>query len=119
MVPHHPLSISSVATSLTRCLLDSHPAERRHSRRFLEHVEQNFPTQVAGEPTRRVVPGDPLFANRGALVGDEVAKGLLGYSDCDRISFKYSVKWGRTEGGQENHCLGIVEDRLRSVQTTG
>lgn len=82
-------------------------------------MEQNCLTQLAGEPTRGGVPGDLLFANRGALVGDEVAKGHLRYSDCDRIWFQFSVKGGRTEGGQENHCLGLVEDRLRSVQTTG
>lgn len=82
-------------------------------------MEENFLTQLAGEPTRGGVPGDALFANRGALMGGGIARGRLGHSDRDMIRFQFSVKGGRKEGGQQNHYLGLLEDRLWSVQDAG
>lgn len=118
--PHHPLPITSVTSSTYQGSAGIPAANRRCSRRFLEHVEENRLTEVAGEPTRGGVPGNLLLANRGALGGEEVARGHLGYSDHDTIQFQFSVKGGKKEeGGQQNHYLGYVENRLCSVQTTG
>ncbi|KAM9590859.1 uncharacterized protein ACIBXB_005907 [Morphnus guianensis] len=44
-------------------------AESKQSRRFLECVEDNFLTQLVGEPTRAGALLDLLFTNREGLVG--------------------------------------------------
>jgi len=62
-------------------------AERKQSRRFLECVEDNFLTQLVGEPTRGVASLDLLFANREGLVGDVVVGGCLGLSDHEMIEY--------------------------------
>ena len=77
------------------CLLDIHPdvcwkyntAERNQSRRFLEHVEENFLTQLVSKPTREGAPLDLLFANREGLVGDVMVGGRLGHSDHEMTEF--------------------------------
>lgn len=40
------------------------PAERRQSRKFLVCMEDNFLTQLVGEPARGSSPLDPLLPNR-------------------------------------------------------
>ncbi|KAK4828105.1 hypothetical protein QYF61_023467 [Mycteria americana] len=42
-------------------------AERKQSRRFLEHVADNFLTQLVSEPAREGAPLDLLFMNREGL----------------------------------------------------
>ena len=62
-------------------------ADRKQSRRFLEHVEDNLLTQLVSEQTREGTLSDLLFANREGLVGDVMAGGRLGHSDLERIEF--------------------------------
>lgn len=50
-------------------------------------VEENFLTQVVGEPTRGGDSLDLLFTNREGLVGDVVIGGRLGLSDHEMIKF--------------------------------
>ncbi|KAM9590819.1 uncharacterized protein ACIBXB_005874 [Morphnus guianensis] len=57
------------------------------SRRFLECVEDNFLTQLVGEPTRGGASLDLLFTNREGLVGDVVVGGRLRLSDHEMIKF--------------------------------
>jgi len=56
-------------------------AERKQSRRFLEHVEGDFLMQLVTEPTRGGASLDLLFINREGLVGHVVVGGCLGLSD--------------------------------------
>ena len=62
-------------------------AERKHSRMFLEVVEDNFLTQLVSEPARGGVFLDLLFTNREGLVGDVVVGDCLGLSDHEMIEF--------------------------------
>ncbi|RMC20151.1 hypothetical protein DUI87_00997 [Hirundo rustica rustica] len=62
-------------------------AEKRQSRKFLECMEDNFLSQLVGEPTRGRTMLDLLFANRDGLVGDVVVGGRLGQSDHEIIEF--------------------------------
>ncbi|RMC21781.1 hypothetical protein DUI87_02650 [Hirundo rustica rustica] len=62
-------------------------AEKRQSRKFLECVEDNFLSQLVGEPTRGRTMLDLLFVNRDGLVGDVVVGGRLGQSDHEIIEF--------------------------------
>ncbi|RMB92461.1 hypothetical protein DUI87_31103 [Hirundo rustica rustica] len=62
-------------------------AERRQSRKFLECMEDNFLSQLVGEPTRGRTVLDLLFANRDGLVGDVVVGGRLGQNDHETIEF--------------------------------
>ncbi|RMC20427.1 hypothetical protein DUI87_01281 [Hirundo rustica rustica] len=62
-------------------------AEKRQSRKFLECMEDNFLSQLVGEPTRGGTMLDLLFANRDGLVGDVVVGGRLGQSDHEIIEF--------------------------------
>jgi len=62
-------------------------AERKESSRFLEHVEDNFLTQLISEPARGGAALDLLFTNREGLVGDVVVGGSLGLSDHEKIEF--------------------------------
>ncbi|KAM9600796.1 uncharacterized protein ACIBXB_004039 [Morphnus guianensis] len=62
-------------------------AESKQSRRFLECVEDNFPTQPVGEPTRGRALLDLLFTNREGLVGSVMVRGRLGLSDREMIEF--------------------------------
>ncbi|KAM9591180.1 uncharacterized protein ACIBXB_006077 isoform 1-T3 [Morphnus guianensis] len=62
-------------------------AVSKQSRRFLECVEDNFLTQLVGEPTRGEALLDLLFTNREGLVGDVVVGGRLGLSDHEMIGF--------------------------------
>ncbi|TRZ26643.1 hypothetical protein HGM15179_000414 [Zosterops borbonicus] len=62
-------------------------AEKRQSRKFLEHMEDNFLLQLVGEPTRGGTMLDLLFTNRDGLVGDVVVGGQLGHSDHGIIEF--------------------------------
>lgn len=43
-------------------------AERNQPRKFLECVEENFPTQVPNEPSRDGALLDLLFMNKAGLV---------------------------------------------------
>jgi len=67
-------------------------AERKHSKRFLECVEDNFLTQLVNEPTRQGDSLDLLFTNREGLVGDVVVRGHLGLSDHEMPKFWFEVK---------------------------
>ncbi|RMB99766.1 hypothetical protein DUI87_23768 [Hirundo rustica rustica] len=62
-------------------------AEKRQSRKFLESMQDNFLSQLVGEPTRGGTMLDLLFANRDGLVGDVVVGGRLGQSDHEIIEF--------------------------------
>jgi len=62
-------------------------AERKQSRRFLEHVEDNFLTQLVSEPTKGGVLLDLLFTNTVGLVQDVVVGGCLELSDHEMIEF--------------------------------
>ncbi|RMC11217.1 hypothetical protein DUI87_12132 [Hirundo rustica rustica] len=62
-------------------------AEKRQSRTFLECMEDNFLSQLVGEPARGRTMLDLLFANRDGLVGDVVVGGRLGQSDHEIIEF--------------------------------
>ncbi|KAK4823577.1 LOW QUALITY PROTEIN: hypothetical protein QYF61_003581 [Mycteria americana] len=62
-------------------------AERKQSRRFLEHVADNFLTQLVREPTREGAPLDLLFTNREELVSHVMVGGCLGQSDHEMIEF--------------------------------
>ncbi|RMC01280.1 hypothetical protein DUI87_22233 [Hirundo rustica rustica] len=64
-----------------------HRAERRQSRKFLECMEDNFLSQLVGEPTRGRTIFDLLFANRDGLVGAVVVGGRLGQNDDEIIEF--------------------------------
>ncbi|RMC06694.1 hypothetical protein DUI87_16135 [Hirundo rustica rustica] len=57
-------------------------AEKRQSRKFLECMEDNFLSQLVGEPTRGGTMLDLLFVN-----GDVVVRGRLGQSDHEIIEF--------------------------------
>lgn len=52
-------------------------AEGKHSRRFLEYVEDNFLTQLVSEPGREGALPDLLLVNREGLVGDVKVAGHL------------------------------------------
>jgi len=73
--------------------------ERKQSRRFLECVEDNFLTQLVGEPNRQGASLDLLFTNRAGLVGDVMVGGHLGLSDHERIEFSVcgEVRWGASK----------------------
>ncbi|KAM9590717.1 uncharacterized protein ACIBXB_005842 isoform 1-T1 [Morphnus guianensis] len=62
-------------------------AVSKQSRRFLECVEDNFLTQLVGEPTRGGALLDLLFTNREGLVGGVMVGGRLGLSDHEMIEF--------------------------------
>ncbi|RMB93593.1 hypothetical protein DUI87_30292 [Hirundo rustica rustica] len=62
-------------------------AEKRQSRKFLERMEDNFLSELVGEPTRGGTMLDLLFVNRDGLVGDVVVGGRLGQSDYEIIEF--------------------------------
>ncbi|KAM9590888.1 uncharacterized protein ACIBXB_005928 isoform 1-T2 [Morphnus guianensis] len=62
-------------------------AVSKQSRRFLECVEDNFLTQLVGEPTRGGALLDLLFTNREGLVGGVMVGGCLGLSDHEMIEF--------------------------------
>ncbi|KAK4824103.1 hypothetical protein QYF61_010623 [Mycteria americana] len=62
-------------------------AERKQPRRFLEHVADNFLTQLVSEPTREGAPLDLLFTNREGLVSHVMVGGHLGQSDHKMIEF--------------------------------
>jgi len=61
--------------------------ERKQFRKFLEHVEDNFLTQLVSEPTRESTLLDLLFVNREVLVGDVMDGGHLGHSNHKIIEF--------------------------------
>ncbi|TRZ06974.1 hypothetical protein HGM15179_020133 [Zosterops borbonicus] len=62
-------------------------AEKRQCRKFLECMDDNFLSQLVGEPTRGETKLDLLFRNRNGLVGDVVVGGQLGQSDHEIIEF--------------------------------
>ncbi|PKU46871.1 rna-directed dna polymerase from mobile element jockey-like [Limosa lapponica baueri] len=62
-------------------------AESRQARRFLECMEENFLTQLVGEPTRGDALLDLLFTNKEGLVADVEVRGHLGLSDHEMVKF--------------------------------
>ena len=62
-------------------------ADREQSQRFLEHVGDNFLTQLVKEPMRGSKILDLLFVNREGLVGDVKVGGHLGHSDHEMLDF--------------------------------
>ncbi|PKU34200.1 hypothetical protein llap_15501 [Limosa lapponica baueri] len=62
-------------------------AESRQARRFLECMEDNFLTQLVGEPIRGGASLDLLFPNKEGLVGDVEVGGRLGLSDHEMVKF--------------------------------
>ncbi|RMB92333.1 hypothetical protein DUI87_31207 [Hirundo rustica rustica] len=64
-----------------------HTAERRQSRKFLECMEDNFLSQLMGEPTRGGTMLDLFFVNADGLVGDVMVGGPLGQNEHEIIEF--------------------------------
>jgi len=62
-------------------------AWRKQSRKFLEHVEDNYLTQLVREPTAGGGSLYLLFTDREGLVGDVVVGGCLGLSDHEMTEF--------------------------------
>jgi len=80
-------------------------AERKKSRRFLEHVEDNFLMQLVSEPTRGGASLDLLFTNREGIVEDVVVGGCLGLSDHEMIEF--SVQGEVKRGASKTTTMDI------------
>ena len=59
-------------------------------------MEDNFLTQLVGEPTRGGALLDLLFTNREGLVGGVMVGGCLGLSDREMIEFSI---WGEARKG--------------------
>jgi len=72
-------------------------ADRKQSRRFLEHMEENFLTELVSEPTRGGTPRHLLFVNREGPVGGVMVGGHLGHSDHEVIRVSDSQR--SKEGG--------------------
>ncbi|XP_054058617.1 UPF0462 protein C4orf33 homolog isoform X2 [Rissa tridactyla] len=81
--------------NLPRICWKYNTAESRQARRFLECIEDNFLTQLVGEPIRGSASLDLLFTNREGLVGDVVG-GCLGFSDHEMVksSIRSDVRRG-------------------------
>ncbi|TRZ14270.1 hypothetical protein HGM15179_012835 [Zosterops borbonicus] len=62
-------------------------AEKRQSRKFLECMDDNFLSQLVGEPIRGETMLDLLFTNRDGLLENVVVGGRLGQSDHEIIEF--------------------------------
>ncbi|TRZ16814.1 hypothetical protein HGM15179_010323 [Zosterops borbonicus] len=62
-------------------------AEKRQSRKILECMDDNFLSQLVGEPSRGETMLDLLFTNRDGLVEDVVVGGRLGHVDHEIIEF--------------------------------
>ena len=62
-------------------------AQRKQSKRFLEHVEDSFLTQLVQEPARGGALLDLLFTNSEELVGDVKAGDWLGQSNQEIAEF--------------------------------
>ncbi|GAB0205858.1 hypothetical protein GRJ2_003051400 [Grus japonensis] len=60
----------------------------KQSRRFLEHVHDNFFLQVTEDPTRRGAMLDLVLTSKEGLVGNVKLKGNLGCSDHETVEFK-------------------------------
>ncbi|GAB0207775.1 macrophage immunometabolism regulator [Grus japonensis] len=75
------------ATLLPICWRDN-TAECKQSRKFLEHVDDNFLLQVIEEPMRRGGMIDLVLTNKEGLVGDVKLKGSLGCSDHEMVEFR-------------------------------
>jgi len=63
-------------------------AGHKHSRRFLQCIDENFLPQVEKEPTRRGAMLDLVLINKEGLAGDVKFKGSLGYGDHEMVEFK-------------------------------
>ncbi|GAB0190982.1 hypothetical protein GRJ2_001563500 [Grus japonensis] len=70
------------------CWKDMPTAGHKQSRRFLEHIGDNFLLQVIEEPTRRGAMLDLVLTNKEGLVGNVKLKGSLGCSDHEMVEFK-------------------------------
>ncbi|RMC01235.1 hypothetical protein DUI87_22184 [Hirundo rustica rustica] len=89
-----------------------HTAERRQSRKFLECMEDNFLSQLVGEPTRGRTIFDLLFANRDGLVGAVVVGGRLGQNDDEIIEF---LIFGEIRRNTKKTYTGFPEGRLGPI----
>ncbi|KAF1446075.1 hypothetical protein FQV07_0012864, partial [Pygoscelis papua] len=65
----------------------SSTASCRQSRRLLECIEDNFLSQVIGNPTRGDAILDLLVTNASELIGDVKIGGSLGCSDHALVEF--------------------------------
>ncbi|PKU40561.1 adaptin ear-binding coat-associated protein 1 [Limosa lapponica baueri] len=90
-------------------------AEREQSRRFLERVEDNFLTQLVGEPTRESALLDLLLVNREGLVGDVKVQGRLGQSDHEIIEF--SILAEARQGASRTATLDFQKADLACLGT--
>ena len=87
--------------------------EMKHSKTFLDCVEDNFPNQLVSEPTGEGTPLDVLFRNREGLVGDVMVGGCLGHSDHKMI---VGLILGEVRRGDQQNCyLGLPEGKLWPV----
>jgi len=82
-------------------------------------VEDNFLTQLSGEPTRRGASLDLLFTDRAGLVGDEVVGGCLGLSDHEMIEFlvhgKVKPQVLEDRDGEQNKPPIIQEEAVNDL----
>jgi len=89
MRPSKQIGAASCSQALVLMVDFSHPdicwrdntARHKHSRRFLECIEDNFLLQVTEEPTRRGAMLDLVLINKEGLVGNVKLKGSLGCSN--------------------------------------
>ena len=68
-----------------------HTAGTNRSRRFLNHLDDNFLVQVLKELTRKGAFLDMLLINREGLVGKIEIGGCLGHTDHETVKFKICV----------------------------
>lgn len=64
------------------------PVGQKHSRRFLECVDDNFFLQVMQKPLRRSAMMDFVLTNKEGLVGNVKLKGSLSFSGQELVEFK-------------------------------
>ena len=90
------------------------------SRKFLNHIEDNFLVQVLREPTRKGSLLDLLFVNKEGLMGEVVIGGCLDHSDHEIVEFqiigdrrKTASKTSTLDMGRAD--FGLLKELLRQV----
>ncbi|RMB91349.1 hypothetical protein DUI87_32140 [Hirundo rustica rustica] len=91
-----------------------HTAEKRQSREFSECMEDNFLSQLVGEPSRGGTMLDLLFVNRDGLAGDVVVGGCLGQSDREIIEFSIFGEVRRSTSKTLALDFGLLGDLFRT-----
>lgn len=68
--------------------LEYYTTLKNKSWKFLKHLENNFMSQVASEPTRKCALLELLFENRKGRVRDVMVGAFLGHSDHEIAKLK-------------------------------